>query len=839
MKQVEDSTLRQRAGSPFTSSNEGDSGGASWEATIQQAEIGLAILESDGSIRSGNPSFCHQVGRKETDLQQLRIWDLFHAHDQERCLHLFAEVITQLQPLVQFEGRLSAEQHPVVLLQLLCSGRSPSGERQLLAQILRPHSGVASNGSAARPSLLQTVLSNIDAHVYMKDRRGRYIYLNHGAHLNQADYPPGPNIIGKCDHDILPEPWADAIVAFDRRVFEHGGPLCEEERLPFPDGGERVFLSRKLLYPSSGESESLIGCSTDITALKQATSQLEASEEQFRLLAENSGDVVFLINTDGSVRWVSPSLTTALGWDPQEWIGQPGTLFLVHQGESAEYQANLKHLIENGSPILARDQIYAKDGTVHWIETHCTPFITTNGRLDGFVGHFRLIDDLVNAMTSLTQSEERHRRLADHILDVVWSISLDGRFSYVSPSVERIRGFTPAEVMAMPLSQNFTPESCERFSQGLEQARRDLLAGRTVNFEMEVQEICKDGSTIWSEVRATGLMDAEGHFMELIGVSRNITEQHRLREQLRVSEERYRLIADNARDVIWTTELDGRCSYISPSIFGLRGFTPEEVIGETWNDALTPDSLTLAKAYFQELQADIQAGRELRSFRGEVEFLCKDGSTVWAEVIAVPLLDDQGGFRRLLGTCRDISERKQYEQELELANDHLQSLASVDVLTEAWNRRHLKALIEQAISRSDRHDEPLTLILCDLDQFKMINDRYGHLIGDLVLVEFCRRIQSILRKGDCLGRWGGEEFILLLPHCPQQAGLALAEKLRAAIEATPFELAGSVTASFGVAQRLRAEPELNWLQRVDEALYAAKRAGRNRVIAAPAPSNPA
>ena len=143
------------------------------------------------------------------------------------------------------------------------------------------------------------------------------------------------------------------------------------------------------------------------------------------------------------------------------------------------------------------------------------------------------------------------------------------------------------------------------------------------------------------------------------------------------------------------------------------------------------------------------------------------------------------------------------------------------------------------MSRSDRHDEPLTIILCDLDQFKTINDRYGHLIGDLVLNEFCRRIQSILRKGDCLGRWGGEEFILLLPHCPQQAGLALAEKLRTAIEATPFELAGSVTASFGVGQRLRAEPELSWLQRVDEALYAAKRAGRNRVMAAPPPSEPA
>lgn len=624
--------------------------------------------------------------------------------DQQRCLHLFTEVVTQLRALVQFEGRLSSAPGQVVLLQLLQAGRSGSGQRQLLAQIIPDHGGLELISNPGRPSLLQTVLANIDTHVYMKDRCGRYVFVNHASHLH-SDQPQGASLIGKTDHDVLPAAWADPIVAFDRRVFEQGGPLCQEERIPFPDGSERVYLSRKLLYPSQGEAEFLIGCSTDITALKQATAQLAASEEQFRLLAENSGDVVFLLNNDGSVRWVSPSLQVVLGWHPQDWIGEPGTRFLVHQGQSAEYQNNLSLLIEHGNPILARDQIYASDGSVHWIETHCSPFITSSGQLDGFVGHFRLIDDLVSTMASLRQSEER-----------------------------------------------------------------------------------------------------------------------------------YRLIADNARDVIWTTEADGRCSYVSPSVFALRGFTPEEVMQEPWEQALTPESLAIARSYIQQLQAGIEAGSQLGSLRTEVEFHCKDGTTVWAEVIALPLLDDQGRFLRLLGTCREISERKRYEQDLELANEHLQALASIDAMTEVWNRRHLETLLRQAISRSDRHGETLTIILCDLDGFKAVNDLYGHLIGDLVLIEFCRRIRGILRRGDCLGRWGGEEFLLLLPHSDQQAGVALAEKLRAATEAMPFELAGRITASFGVAQRWCAEPLLSWLQRVDDALYAAKRAGRNTVQAAPGPA---
>lgn len=794
----------------------------------------MALLSIDGIILGANPGFCRWSGRHQDGLQRLRIWDLVHADDQERCRHRFAEVVIQLKALAQCEVRLGHEGQPPVLLQLLHGGQTAAGERHLIAQIIPDPGRLELTRHPGRPSLLQTVLASIDAHIYVKDAQGRYVFVNEGSHVNSTSHF-GRDIIGMTDHQIMPAQWADPIAAFDRQVFEEGGPLCQEERIPFADGRERVFLSRKLLYPTNGKAEFLIGCSTDITALKHATAKLAASEEQFRLLAENSGDVVFLLNSDGSVRWVSPSLSLALGWHPQDWIGEPGTRFLVHQGQDPEYQDNLRRLLEDQVPILARDEIYAKDGTVHWIETHCTPFITTNGRIDGFVGHFRLIDDLISAMTRLKQSEERHRRLADHILDVVWSLSLEGHFSYVSPSVERIRGFTPAEVMAMPLEQNFTPESYRHFCQGLEQARRDLQAGRSVNFVAELQELCKDGSTIWSEVRATGLTDGDGNIRELIGVSRNITEQHHLREQLRSSEERYRLLAANARDVIWTTEVDGHCSYVSPSVYALRGFTPEEVIGQAWQEALTSDSFQVCQAYFAQLLADIEAGRELRSFRGEVEFTCKDGATVWTEVIAVPLLDDRGRFVRLLGTCRDISERKQYEQELELANEQLQSLASIDALTEVWNRRHLETLILQEISRSERHGEPLTLILCDLDQFKAINDRYGHLIGDLVLIEFCRRIRSILRKGDCLGRWGGEEFILLLPHCSQQAGLSLAEKLRVAIEAAPFELAGRVTASFGVAQRLRAESQLDWLQRVDDALYAAKTAGRNRVMAAQEP----
>jgi diguanylate cyclase (GGDEF)-like protein len=214
-----------------------------------------------------------------------------------------------------------------------------------------------------------------------------------------------------------------------------------------------------------------------------------------------------------------------------------------------------------------------------------------------------------------------------------------------------------------------------------------------------------------------------------------------------------------------------------------------------------------------------------------LEYYCQDGSTIWAEVIALPIVDAGGHFQKLLGVSRDISERKRFENELMVINQQLQELATTDGLTGIWNRRHLEAQIQQVIERADRYAEPLALILCDIDLFKRINDRLGHQLGDQVLIEFCRRIRCTLRSTDAFGRWGGEEFLIVLPQSDVQSAAALAEKLRQLIAATPFSQVGRVTASFGVAQRLAREPEDQWLRRADQNLYAAKEAGRNRVVA--------
>lgn len=134
----------------------------------------------------------------------------------------------------------------------------------------------------------------------------------------------------------------------------------------------------------------------------EAARELAESEERYRLLAENSSDVVMQLANDGIIRWVSPSLTAMLGWQPAEWIGRPGMEFLEHRGDTETYQANMEAL-QAGRSVVARDRVRARSGTWHWVETHACPFRTASGAIDGLVAFFRTIDAEVEAEEALAR----------------------------------------------------------------------------------------------------------------------------------------------------------------------------------------------------------------------------------------------------------------------------------------------------------------------------------------------------------------------------------------------------------------------------------------------------
>jgi diguanylate cyclase (GGDEF)-like protein len=170
-------------------------------------------------------------------------------------------------------------------------------------------------------------------------------------------------------------------------------------------------------------------------------------------------------------------------------------------------------------------------------------------------------------------------------------------------------------------------------------------------------------------------------------------------------------------------------------------------------------------------------------------------------------------------------------RELERANETITQLMHTDPLTGLLNRRQFDVMMEREFAAARRHGLPLTGVMMDLDHFKSINDRYGHDVGDLVLVSVAQCLQDQSRREDIVARFGGEEFFLLLPNTPIQAALGVCERMRKTIEELRFpEVNHPVTASFGVTALMPSDTPQTLIKRADQALYRAKAEGRNRVV---------
>ncbi len=179
----------------------------------------------------------------------------------------------------------------------------------------------------------------------------------------------------------------------------------------------------------------------------------------------------------------------------------------------------------------------------------------------------------------------------------------------------------------------------------------------------------------------------------------------------------------------------------------------------------------------------------------------------------------------------DLEEKlSQKTTELIKKNLDLQKLSTTDTLTQLPNRLKLDQHFLLLLKHCQRYHMPLSIILLDLDYFKRVNDTHGHQVGDEVLIELSERLSNNIRETDLVGRWGGEEFLILCPELTHYQAMQLAEKLRQLIEVQPFNIVGTQTASFGIATLKAHDTEDSLLEAADQALYQAKQQGRNRII---------
>lgn len=298
-----------------------------------------------------------------------------------------------------------------------------------------------------------------------------------------------------------------------------------------------------------------------------------------------------------------------------------------------------------------------------------------------------------------------------------------------------------------------------------------------------------------------------------------------IKDKLIESEARHRLLVDNANDIITTVSLAGKFTYVSPSVEKLTGYTVEEFIDHYQEIGyFLPETLELMERTINLVNRMENNGEHFDSVRYESCQCAKNGHLIWTDTVLSGIYDENGQLRELLGVTRDITEKVRLR-------DEIIRLSQTDKLTQLYNRSKMDEVLEREYRRSNRSDTPFSVILLDVDHFKWINDRFGHQAGDQVLFQMGQIFRSTIRSTDTVGRWGGEEFLFILPDTDEEGAIRLANKIRLAIADFAFDHPDHITVSQGVAV-YRGDSLLETLiARADDAMYAAKKAGRNQVQA--------
>ena len=286
------------------------------------------------------------------------------------------------------------------------------------------------------------------------------------------------------------------------------------------------------------------------------------------------------------------------------------------------------------------------------------------------------------------------------------------------------------------------------------------------------------------------------------------------KEELRNSLQIYKELAENSPIGIISCDLNGNITFVNNKVVELLG---SPGIEETMKINLFTFPLLVQSGFSDKLSESIRTNSHISYER---QYVSKWGKKIWLNIHIKPYISaDQASVQIIID---DISEKKNLEIELT-------TLSFTDPLTGIYNRRYFTAKLEEEIIQAQQNGTSFSVIMFDLDNFKSLNDRFGHDYGDTILKMATEEVMQRIRKEDSFARWGGEEFIILLSGADHSDAVKIAEKLRVCIEELPTPNLNKVTASFGVTAYQYGDSKDSIIQKADNKLYHAKLSGRNRV----------
>lgn len=624
----------------------------------------------------------------------------------------------------------------------------------------------------------------------------------------------------------------------------------------------------------------LHGARGRLAELKSAASDSMAFDRVYKTLVEKSFGIMYIVQGE-RFKYVNPNAEICLGYTKAELIGTRADL-VVHP-EDKDMVRNNAYAMLRGEPVTPYQfRIITKKGEIRWIMETLSPII-----LDGkeaILGSSLDITEYRRAQEAIRGSEQRLKDIIDFLPDATLVIDKDGKIIAWNRAIEEMTGYPAKEMLGKGDYEYSIPFYGER-----RPILIDLvgLPSETIETEYAFLRRNKNGVLMGDakcpmnrkEMRflsgwAASIYNLKGERAGAIESIRDLTEKKQAEEELQLAKEKLETwvgeLERRNREINLMREMDEllqTCDSIVESYPIIEQFIPRLFAG-------TSGALFSFSPSRKNLEAALSWGRNLETShvfapvdcwalrRGQAHVVnnskyssglrCRHMSSSSLDYLEVPMIapGDVLGLLHIEYPVETPCDRRAEEMAL-IVSEHLSlSLSNLklretlhaqsvrDPLTGLFNRRYMEETLEREIYRATRTGYPIGIIMLDIDHFKRLNDTYGHDAGDLVLIEIGKKIRDSIRVSDVACRYGGEEFILILPNADLEVTRHRAEKLRSDIESGNFvyhlQELGAITVSLGVAGYPdHAQAMESILKKADEALYLAKKLGRNRVEVSP------
>jgi len=568
------------------------------------------------------------------------------------------------------------------------------------------------------------------------------------------------------------------------------------------------------------------------TALdKHALAQkLRESEARFRAIADSAPVLIWTVDAQARCTYVNKTWLELTGCSFEQELGA-GWLGGLHADDRRLWNEIFQAAAAEKRDFRLECRLRQANGSYAWVLFQGSPRFTEDGEFFGFIGSGLDVSDRRDIERQLQVSRDFALKVMHSLGQGLTITDAQGNFEYVNPAYASLIGCSPAELIGKHPADVTAPLSKAEIRR--QQAER--AEGKTSTYESHL--LRADQSQVPVVITAVPRAQS-GPYQGAIAVITDLTEQKQAEQTISDLAARFQTLMQTSKDGIHLLDEQGNVVEVNEAFCQMLGYTRDEALKLNLKDW---ECHFVGQALDEAMERVFAEGGMF-----ETRHRRKDGLERDVEINSTSLV--LNGQRFLYASARDITERKQAEKELRQIREALQEtnqkleealgreqeLARMDAQTSVFNKRYVIELADQVFERARRYWRPLAVLMFDIDLFKQVNDRCGHLYGDQALSEVSLAVRGHLRAADVMGRFGGDEFIIFLPETSASQAAALAERMRRSVGELfftngrhPFK----ITLSIGIASLSEQDQTLESLvRRADIGLYQAKQTGRDRVV---------